>query len=125
MKCGAAPHTWRNNSDRDLELNQTNVTNCKNIMDNNEAANKWYTGVQKVKGTLKIARIQWDERTIQKAVKSVHNFNMRNGTYFLQTCVLLAQVGIFDTTHLYSYVCTHSTADIPAQVYAFKYCSGA
>ena len=26
VKCGAAPHTWRNNSDRDLELNQTNVT---------------------------------------------------------------------------------------------------
>ena len=23
VKCGAAPHPWRNNSDRDLELNQT------------------------------------------------------------------------------------------------------
>ena len=61
MKCGAVPHPWRNSSDHDdLELNQTNVTNCKSVMENNNVASKWYTGVQKVKGTLKVASIQGD-----------------------------------------------------------------
>ena len=89
VKCGAAPHTWRKTSDRELELNHTNVTNCKNVIDNNEAANKWYTAVyRKWREHWKLPVYNGTDVAFQKALKFVHNYEE---WYFLQTCVLLVQ----------------------------------
>ena len=47
------------------------------------------------------------------------------GMAFPTNLCTASSVGIFDTTHLHSHVCIHSTADIPVQVYTYKYRSGA
>ena len=49
-----------------------------------------------------------DRGTIEKALKSIHNFNTRYGVIFTNLCTPCSGTHWFsDTTHLHSYVCIH------------------
>ena len=104
VRYDATPRTWRTNSNKSHEHNTTKLYN-------NEAASKWY-----------MPKHNEDCRAIQKALKSIHIFNTRNGVTLTNLCTACSsRHSLIPHTYTAMYVYTYTAAHIPAQLCTYEH----
>ena len=123
VKCGAAPHPWRNNSDESNKREQSN-----NVVNSNEVISKWYT--------CKHIESERHIKTCQNTMKTDVPFKKLSNPYTIplqRMCHLLRNLctacsgthslilHTYTATYVHTYTATHI---VPAQVYTHIYRCG-
>ena len=132
VKCGAEPHPWRNNSDHDLELNQTNMTKLQKHYEKQWGSKQVVHRCTESEGNIGSCQYTRGQMYHSKSFEIRTQFQYEEW-YFLQTCVLLVQVGIswyytptqlcmytLNRRHAYLHTCMHtSTAVVREHTYIY------